>query len=385
MKGGKDSIVVTGMGLLSAIGSNPQEFWAALLSGASGAKDWADLRAEGFRSSVACRIADLESPELQRGRTMWRTAVGQALSQAGAANPPKATGVFVGSTIGESAAFEKAAQHPIDDLSAYSCFSFAQSTQADLQLSGPCRAYGTACTAGNYAIGSAARMLRKGQIKMAIAGGVDPFSRIAMAGFSRSRAMTSKGICRPFDEQRSGMLLGEGAAVLVLERAEDALARGAEPLAIIGALGLSCDAHHATAPEREGLQMARAFRSALSQQGIAAEAVDWICAHGSGTRISDAVEAKVIAAVFGEKQTQVCGIKGATGHSLGAATALEAVACIQGLREQMIPPTIHHEQGGADLPIVVRSSAESKKARWVLNCGYAFGGLNSALLIGSWN
>lgn len=385
MSGSKDRIVVTGIGLLSAIGANPESFWAALLRGETGAQDWDDLRAEGFRSSIACRIRDLETPDLQRGRTMWRAVVRQALEMAQAEQPLETTGVFVGSTIGESAAFEKAAQTPMDNLEAYSCYSFGQSTLEDYQLSGPCRAYGTACTAGNYAIGSAARMLRKGKIKMAIAGGVDPFSRIAMAGFSRSRAMTSKGICRPFDENRSGMLLGEGAAVLILERETDALARGAQPLAVIGALGLSCDAHHATAPEREGRQMTRAFQSALQQQGIGAEDVDWICAHGSGTRISDAVEAKVIARIFGEKQTPVCGIKGATGHSLGAATALEAVACILGLQEQMVPPTIHFERSAEDLPIGVVKGPMPKKAEWVLNCGYAFGGLNSALLIGSWN
>ena len=127
------------------------------------------------------------------------------------------------------------------------------------------------------------------------------------------------------------------------------------------------------------------MRSALQLQGIEAAEVDWVCAHGSGTRISDAVEAKVLGRVFGENKIPVCGIKGATGHSLGAATALEAAACVLSLQHQTIPPTINHQSRSAGLPVKVVTEARPMEARWVMNCGYAFGGLNSALLIGSWN
>jgi len=377
-------VVVTGLGVISAIGQSAEQFWNSLKQGKSGAREWEDLEEEGFRSTTACRIPNFLSDPLSRGRAMYAEAVSQALDMA-KLNPTNDTGVFVGSTIGESAAFEEAAKNNIHKLMDYSCFSFGTSIKQYYNLQGPVRAYGTACTAGNYAIGSAARMLSKGEIKMAIAGGVDPFSRIAMAGFSRSRAMTSKGVCQPFDEDRSGMLLGEGSAVLILELEQDALARGANPLAVIGALGLSCDAHHATAPERKGLQMAKAFRSALSQQGIKSDDVDWICAHGSGTRVSDQVEAKSISAVFGAHSLPVTGIKGATGHSLGAATAIEAVACIMGLQNQIIPPTTNLNKIATDLSIDVVAKPTPMTANWVLNCGYAFGGLNSALLIGSWN
>ena len=163
-----------------------------------------------------------------------------------------------------------------------------------------------------------------------------------MVGFSRSRAMAS-AICRPFDQHRTGMLLGEGAAVFVLERAEDAVRRGARPLAEIVALGLSCDAYHATAPQPDGRGALKAMQIALEAGHVQPADVDWVNAHGSGTKVSDVAEGRALCALFGDCMPAISGSKGALGHALGASSALELVVCIQGLLAQVVPLTTGHE------------------------------------------
>jgi 3-oxoacyl-[acyl-carrier-protein] synthase II len=283
--------------------------------------------------------------------------------------------------MGESGSFEAAAKEDnAVDLNSETCVAFPRAIARALGLQGPVRAYGTACAAGNYAIGAAAQQLRKGHIDLALAGGVEPFSRIAMTGFSRSRAM-SEGTCRPFDQQRDGMLLGEGAAILVLERSSDAAARGMRPLAIVGALGLTCDAYHPTSPDPDGVGAAAAFRRAFATQGLEAGDIDWVCAHGTGTLLSDAAEAKALDTVFAKGAPPVSGIKGALGHSMGAATAIEAAICALAIDRQQLPPTIGLEEPAFDLPFV--RAPLSQPVRWAANAGFAFGGLNAVLLLGA--
>jgi 3-oxoacyl-[acyl-carrier-protein] synthase II len=180
------------------------------------------------------------------------------------------------------------------------------------------------------------------------------------------------------------MVLGEGAAVFVLECADHAIARGATPLAEIVALGLSADAYHATAPEPSGEGMARAMRAALDRASVPAGQIDWVNAHGSATRASDAAEAAALHAVFGSRLPLVSGSKGALGHALGAAAALELAICLQGMRHQLVPPTPGHAE--ADLPIGVACTAKPTPApvRVVMNNAFAFGGLNSALILRAW-
>lgn len=378
----RQRVVVTGMGLVSPLGRGPAELWQRLLAGQSAARSWPDLAADGYRATTACRIEDLDCEPLRRGSALALVAACQAVENAGL-DLPEQTGVFVGSTLGESLAFEQAAEGEPLDLGDFTVQSFTQSIQEHFRLTGPGRSVATACAAGNYAVGAALSALREGRVPVALAGGVEPFSRLAMVGFSRSRAMAST-VCRPFDQNRSGMLLGEGAALFVLERAEDALRRGATPLAEIAALGLSCDAYHAVAPQPDGQGMLKAMQAALHLAGVKPGELDWVNAHGTGTRASDAAEACALRALFGDSAPPVSGSKGALGHALGASSALELAICIQGLRTQTIPPTPGHEQPDPVCGVACPRQPVRRQIRWVLNNAFAFGGLNSALLLRRW-
>jgi 3-oxoacyl-[acyl-carrier-protein] synthase II len=293
------------------------------------------------------------------------------------------TAVFVGTTMGESAGFEAAAEGAPFDIEESAGCSLTNAVAASQELGGPRRTYATACAAGNYAIGAAAAAVRGSRVRAALAGGVEPFSRSAMLGFARMRAMTPD-LCRPFDAHRRGMQLGEAAAFVVLERHEDALARGARSLAEIGGFGISGDAFHPTAPRQDGSGMAAAMVASLVNGGLDPADVDWICAHGTGTQRSDEAEARAIRTVFGGGGPPVSSLKGALGHTLGAATAVEAVMSVMALRNGVIPgnATTETVDGSLEIDVVVEAR-RAGRLRWVMNCGYGFGGLNSALLIGA--
>jgi 3-oxoacyl-[acyl-carrier-protein] synthase II len=382
MKNGSDRIVITGMGLVSPLGASPEALWQNILAGKTAARQWSDLEADGYRVSTACRIENLDAPPLNRGQYLALQAAQQAVEHAGLELPSN-TGVFMGSTMGESYAFEQVAEGESLDLNKYTVATFSKKIKNHFGLTGPEQAVATACAAGNYALGAALTALREGRCTAALAGGAEPFSRLAMVGFSRSRAMAAD-TCRPFDQGRSGMLLGEGAAVFVLERATAALQRGATPLAEVLALGLSCDAYHATAPQPEGAGMSRAMQVAMQAGGITIAEINWVNAHGSGTRLSDAAEAKALHALFGRDIPPVSGSKGALGHALGAASALEIALCIKGLQEQLLPPTSGHETPDPEQGIACTRAAQAAGIRYVLNNAFAFGGINSSLLLRRW-
>lgn len=377
-------VVVTGMGVVTPLGESCDEFWKMLNAGASAVRSWDDLLKEGFRMSSACRINGYDEYPLERGSYMALSAARQALAQARVEISRQKIGVFVGSTMGESAAYEAAAGGEKINPKDYSASCFGRFLQRKLGFEGVSRTYSSACAAGNYAINAGKRMIEKGEIDVALVGGVDPFSRIAMAGFSKSRAMSAKGICKPFDQNRSGMILGEGAGFLVLESASGAIHRDVIPLAAIGGCGLSCDAYHPTAPDPSGTQIGKAMKTALSQTNLEARDVDWICAHGTGTKASDQVEAKAIREVFGREVPLTSSIKGAIGHSLGAASAIEAVVCVKSIQDQVIPGTTHCEMVDEEFQIPINLMSVKSSVGWVMNCGYGFGGVNSALLIGKW-
>ncbi len=373
-------VVVSGMGMVTPLGDDPEIVWQRLLAGETAVRPWQDLVEEGFRIPMAARVTSMGGEDAGRGSRMAVAATRQALANSGI--PAKAiSGVFIGTTMGESIAFEKAAAGDRVDLTDATAKAFPRAVRKFLGGVGPERAYAAACAAGNYAIGAAAEAVAAGQVDFALAGGVEPFSRIALAGFSRSRAMSS-GLCRPFDQQRSGMQLGEAAALLLLERREDAVARGVKPLARILSLGLSCDAYHPTAPSPDGEGMARAMENSLKKAGLKAADIGWICAHGSGTRASDAAEVQAICRIFGDSSPPVSGIKGAFGHSLGAATALETVVAVLALQQRCLPPTVNFETKDPEFAIdVVKQPREKRDCKFALNCGYGFGGLNSALVL----
>lgn len=379
-------IVVTGVGAITPLGATADETWQSTLRGESAARDFADLAAEGHRVVRACRIENCDAPQERRGRALAIAAAHEAMHQAGWTNAPRrdAGGIFIGSTLGESAAFEQAGAGKAIDLRDYAVSSFCDAIAVEFAVTGPREAIATACAAGNYAIGAAVLALRQQRASWAIAGGVEPFSKLSMVGFARSRAMASHD-CRPFDAQRSGMLVGEGAGMVVLERLDDALARGAHPLAEVRGLGLSSDAHHPTAPRADGRGMARAMGAALAQAGIPPAEVDWVNVHGTGTRASDAAEGRALREVFDRVPTPaLSGSKGALGHALGAASAIEAVLCVLGLRDQVVPPTHGHETVDPEIGLACtreRTVPTRRPMRVVMNNAFAFGGINSTLVL----
>ena len=378
-----ERIVVTGYAIMTPLGNDINGVWDQLCDHKHAVKEYTDLRQEGFRFAKACRMEDLRVEEGDgRGYTLAKQCILQAIENAGI-NLPENCGLFVGSTIGESSVFEAAAKDTTQQPQQNNVHAWCKRISKLLNIHGPSAAFGTACAAGNYAIGSAADHMRHYGLQAAIAGGAEPFSRIAMTGFSRSRAMTND-YCKPFDKQRNGMILGEGAAFFILETEEHALQRGAVPLAVIGNLGLSCDAFHPTAPLPDGSGMMQAMKEALRLQQMEPADISWVCAHGSGTIASDAAEATAIAILFGDYGVDVAGYKGAFGHSLGAATAIEAALCIASLEKQAIAPTINHSELADDFRVKVIVDLTPKPIKHVMNCGYAFGGINSALIISNY-
>ena len=382
-------VVVTGIGAVTPLGPTADTTWQRIVRGESALREWPDLAADGHRVVRACRIADVDVPEVRRGRALALIAAREAIRQAWSDDMPDGAGagVFIGSTLGESAAFECAGAGGTIELDDFGMASFHDGVAAEFGLTGPREAIATACAAGNFAIGAALRALRQGRARWALAGGVEPFSRLSMVGFARSRAMASDQ-CRPFDARRSGMSLGEGSAMLVLERLDAALARGATPLAEVMGLGVSSDAYHPTAPRPDGRGMCRAMQGALSAAGIAPDMVDWVNVHGTGTRASDAAEGRALHEVFdGVPMPLLSGSKGALGHALGAAAAIEAVVSVCGLRHGVVPPTHGHEEADAEIACALTHECTAPPQRAlsvVLSTAFAFGGINSALVMRRW-
>ncbi|MFT3702670.1 MAG: beta-ketoacyl-[acyl-carrier-protein] synthase family protein [Agriterribacter sp.] len=375
------AIVITGIGVVSPLGIGIDVLWGNLLQGKTSVQQFADLEAAGYRNTQACRVTDFDAPPVYRGAYMAVEATRQAILQADI-NLPNNTGIFLGSTLGESMAYEMAAEGTDINPENYNTFALAKAIAKTYQLKGPIQALSTACTAGNYAVGAALSSLQRGDISVAIAGGAEPFSRIAMVGFTRSRAMATDS-CKPFDANRSGMMLGEGAAFFILEKMEDALKRGATPLAKVYALGLSCDAYHPTSPHPDGRGLTNAMLSAFKQANIIADDIDWVNIHGSGTKVSDAAEAIALKNVFKNNMPLLSGSKGAIGHALGAASALELAICIKGIASHTIPPTPGYAVKDTDIALDCTTKPVHQKIRMAVNNASAFGGLNASLLLGS--
>jgi 3-oxoacyl-[acyl-carrier-protein] synthase II len=270
---------------------------------------------------------------------------------------------------------------PADIFPKYPSNVIPSNVAIELDLHGPSLMIPTACAAGNYAIGYATDLIRLGRVDAMLAGGADAFSRITYMGFSRLGAI-AKERCQPFDRNRKGMVPGEGAAVLVLEDAEAARARGAKIYAEILGYGISCDAHHMTAAHPQGEGAVRAMAMALKDSGVGVEDVDYISAHGTGTPTNDRAESIAVRSLFGNRadKVPVSSIKSMVGHTMGAASAIEAAACALALDTGRIPPTINYEEPDPECDLdYVPNTARQTNPRVVLNNAYAFGGNNASL------
>lgn len=397
-------IVITGLGVITPIGSGKDKFWEALLAGKSGVGEITCFDTSGHKVHRGTEVKDFNPrdyikngtvDQLGKGSQMAIAATKLALVDAGI-RPEEVDltrfGVSVGTTGGEIQILEKInlirygqdEDHVDADLFLrHPCNNIPSNIAREFGFRGPNVIIPTACAAGNYAIGYACDLIKFGRVDYMVAGGADPFSKVAFIGFSRLGAV-SPDICQPFDKHRKGMLVGEGAGILVLEPLDNALKRGAHIYAEIIGYGLSCDGYHITTPHPEGNGVASSLRKALKSAGIAPEEVQYINAHGTGTVANDKAETISIKKVFGEhaRRLLVSSIKSMVGHTMGAASAIEAVTCALVVQNDIVPPTInyHTKDPECDLDYVPNVKREHP-VNIALNTAYAFGGNNSCLVI----
>ena len=387
----KARIAVTGIGVISSAGIGKEAFWNSLLSGVPKngflIEDFDPLPLFGGNAKEA-RRAD-------RFQHFALAATHEAITQAGDfIIDPSAVGSMIGTGVGGLGTLENQVKVLIDKgprrvspflVPMMMANAASASVSMKYGLKGPCETIVTACAAGTHSIGRAAELIRLGKVKAMVAGGAEAtLTPIGTQGFINMTAVSNEGISRPFDTQRDGFMQSEGAGVLILEEWDHATSRGANVLAEILGSGSTADAHHITAPAPGGNGAVRCMEMALNDAGLLPADIQQINAHGTSTPLNDAAEAQAISRVFGGSMPYVTGTKGVTGHSLGAAGALEAVAVILSMLNETIPKThgtteIDPEFGGLNL--VYSDSVDWNPGPTVSN-SFGFGGHNGSIVIG---
>jgi 3-oxoacyl-[acyl-carrier-protein] synthase II len=395
-------VYVSGVGAVSPVGTGRNEMFDALCRGISGAREVAGFDTSKLDRHVGCEVAGfvaedhLTRAELERAGRCGHFALAAAriaLEDAGldrGFDDPERVAVVLGTTMGEANLLGELENHwlhrgaeavPAALVPRYGTGNLPAQVARALGARGFVQALPAACAAGNYAVGQAAREIRRGRADIVVTGASEVIERLQYAGFARLGAMSPDRV-RPFDVDRSGILVGEGAGVLVLESEASLVRRGGRPLAEVGALGLACDAHHITRPHPEGEGSRRALLAAIERSGLAAADVDHVNAHGTGTPSNDVIEARVLNDVFGSRRPPVTSLKSMLGHCMGAASALEAIACVLTIETRVIPPTIHLEHQDPECDVeVVREPRTFEALDVVLNNALAFGGYDAALLL----
>lgn len=412
-------VVVTGLGPVTSLGSGITPLWENLLAGKSGLSRVRSFSTNGFPVSLGGEIHDFDPLTALAGidtRGMGRAsqlalyAAYLALTDAGLDTDFNSggraargngdliaadCGVAMGTTSGEPLEIEAlddtwfaGGKSGVDPrfVDRYPCHVIPLNIAKHLGLQGPNIMIPTACAAGNYAIGHAFDLIRAGRARVMLAGGADAFSRITYSGFAKLGAIADQQ-CQPFDKHRQGMVPGEGAALLVLESMAHAEQRGARIYAEVLGYGLSCDAHHITAAHPEGDGARRAMLAAIAHTGLTTDDIDYISAHGTGTPANDVRETRAVKAVFGERawKLPMSSIKSMLGHTMGAASAIEACACVMALREQRVPPTTNYQTPDEECDLdYVANVARDVNLKHVMNNAYAFGGNNACVIFRAW-
>lgn len=360
-------VVITGMGCVTPVGNTVESFWDSLKNGVCGIDIITSFDTSDLKVKIAAQVKDydptqyMEKSEIRRSDKFVQFALGaasQAVEDSGIKDnvDPERFGVYYGSGIGgfdtfvsECDTLREKGPGRVSPLFIPKMISNIGAGNIAIKFGakGPCVCVTTACATGTTAIGEALRTIRGGYADAIIAGGVDAsVSPLAIAGFTNCTALTEnpdpKAACCPFDKRRSGFIMGEGAGALILEEYEHAKARGAKIYAEIVGYGSTCDAFHVTAPDSEATQSARAIADCYKECGIQDCSKIYINAHGTSTPLNDKTETKAIKTVFGEKayDVHISSTKSMTGHLLGAAGAVEAIAAILALRDGIVPPTI---------------------------------------------
>jgi 3-oxoacyl-[acyl-carrier-protein] synthase II len=415
-------IVVTGLGVVSAWGWGREDLWTGLVCGATAVGDFRRFDHAPYRTHVAAEVpsppaALTELPGWRRLSWADRFAVAaalEALEQAGLDAPDgaawrrlgPAAGVFFASSTGgmlEGEEWYAGTRHaasvdgastavrrpPLALVAPQQVSSPGEEVARLLACGGPVETVSSACASGTLALGRALDALRDGEVEIALAGGADSLCRVTYGGFNSLRSV-DEAPCRPFRAGRGGLSIGEGGAVLVLETAASAAARGARPLAELRGAGSTSDASHMTAPDPAGRGAARALRRALDDAGLAPGEVSFVNAHGTGTPLNDVAEWQALAAVFGDAagRLPVTTCKGAVGHLLGSAGALEAAATVLSLLHGEIPPTAGDGEPDPEAPVdLVRDAPRplaAAAAGAAISLNLAFGGCNAAVVLVPW-
>lgn len=396
-------VVVTGIGMVTSIGTGREQFWSSLISGHSGFGPVRSFDTSAFQVHLGAEItgfnpnlyvrnlaADAVGRTSQLAIAAARLAICDASLDLASVDLDRA-GICLGTTSGEPHFIERLDDHYVagnlarlgpEFITRYPCHVVPGHVASELGLAGEAMMIPTACAAGNYAIAHASDVLCAGRADIMFAGGSDSFSRITYTGFARLGAIAPEA-CQPFDRNRKGMIPGEGAAMLLLERKDHAVARGARIYCRVAGYGLSCDAHHMTAAHPNGEGAARAMRTALENSGLSPSDVDYISAHGTGTPTNDRLETIAVKKTFGDLagKIPISSIKSMLGHTMGAASAIEAAACVLAITQGQIPPTMHLRTEDPECNLdYVPNIGRVHKVRVAMNNAYAFGGNNSSLI-----
>jgi 3-oxoacyl-[acyl-carrier-protein] synthase II len=369
------AIAVTGIGIVSALGASTDQTWQSLLKGQG---------AIAFRQpfpDLPPRPLAMMAKQPQLLETLLRGATRQALHDAGLSQPLPHCGVVIGSSRGHQVRWEQFLVHSsIQDWLGSLPHMGAIAVAHDIGSTGPVLAPMAACATGLWAIAQGADLIRTGQCDRVVVGaGEAAITPLTLTGFEQMRALATSG-CYPFDVQREGLVLGEGAAVLVLESDRIARARSARIYGYVLGAGLTADANHISAPDNASHQGGlAAIRTCLSRSSLQPEEVDFIHAHGTGTRLNDAYEAALIQTLF-PSTTWVTGTKGATGHTLGASGAIGAAFCLLALYHQVLPPCVGLQTPAFPLPLV--KTARAAALSTALCFSFGFGGQNAIVAWG---
>jgi 3-oxoacyl-[acyl-carrier-protein] synthase II len=411
---GRRRVVITGLGCVSPLGNSLDESWQNLLAGESGAAAITqfDHSSPAYNVHFACELKDFDptvwidrkaARRMDRFAQMILAAARQAEIDSGfdISKEAERVGASVATGIGGLRSYQDCydvllARGP-DRVSPFSIPSIIPNMGAgwvsiELGTKGPLMSECTACAASNMAIGDAADAIRMGRADVMFAGGTEaPITEVGIAGFDAMRALSRRNddpthASRPFDRGRDGLVMGEAAAVLVLEDLAHARARGAKIYGELAGYGVSSDAAHMTEPDPTGENPARAMRMAMDDAGVDAGEVGYINAHATSTPLGDASETRVIKSALGEEQalrTPVSSTKGATGHCFGAAGAIEAVFTTLAVTERKLPPTINYEveDPECDLDYIANESRDAPDLRVAISNSFGFGGHNASLVI----
>ncbi len=413
-------VVVTGLGLVTPLGADVETVWANILASKSGAGPITKFDASDQKCRIACEVkpADHEygfDPNKRVDHKVQRQvdpfiiygidAAGQAIEDAGLTDMDEETRLMAGCSIGsgigglpgienESLVLANKGPARVSPHFVHGRLINLISGQVSIKygLMGPNHAVVTACSTGAHSIGDAARMIKDGDANIMLAGGAEgTVCPIGIAGFAQARALSTAfnddptRASRPYDKDRDGFVMGEGAGVVVLEEYEHAKARGAKIYAEVIGYGLSGDAYHVTAPHPEGSGAYRSMAMALKKAGLSPDDIDYINAHGTSTPLGDELELGAVRRLFGDAISKVSmsSTKSAIGHLLGGAGAVESIFCILALRDQIVPPTLNLDNPsdscmGVDL---VPHTAKKREVRAVLNNSFGFGGTNASLIM----